>query len=258
VATSVLFAIAGIYSGIASPPAPYKEVVVFLSVLWASFDQLILAVVESSTIAKATQVQELFDTYTLSLPVNRRIPVPRPEDIVAASKSFSGREQNLRDWYTDPSPMPGNLDLLLAMRTNLTWDQAQRRLYAYILEGVAFAIATGFMSWGIYTKQTVGTVLTSAAPAVSFLVQLLVMANGHLKVATMKEGMESKIMALWRQGAVEIDRLRDLQDELYEIRKSAPLLPKTIEWMYTSHGRMRTEQAIQLLKQERAEQTPTT
>lgn len=249
VGTSLLFAAVGLYTGASSLPTPYRELVVFLSMCWTSFDQLILAGVESTTIAKAAQVQDQFDTYVLWLDANPRIPVLRPEDVVAAAKR-SGRDDNLRDWYADAGLSSGNVDSLLAMRTNLTWDLAQRRIYAYVLRVIAWLVIIGFIAWGIYSKQTVGVMLMAATPALGFIVQLMVTSEGHIRVARLKESMEQRVMSMFSRGAVERDDLRALQDELYEIRKSAPLLPDTVEAVFHAHGKWCTEQATRQLQQQ--------
>ncbi len=218
----------------------WKEEMALLGGLWVLVGYLVLEGLESRNKRRAANIQEQFDTNVLGLPwnetlVGRKVPL---ELIHSASRSFTGDRGRLRNWYPDTSGVPFPLDVLLCQRANLVWDWCLRRHYAW---GIAVLTSICFGS-GVALAATTGQTVNDYILGV-FLPSLLAYLHGievsksHFRTANEKEDLGAEATALWESGlkalgALSEQQCRRIQDRIFLLRKTGPLVPdKWYDWL---------------------------
>jgi hypothetical protein len=136
----------------------------------------------------------------------------------------------VRDWYPAHEDMAWPTSVLVCQRSNAVWARRQHRLYAYVLYGLA-------ASWwliGVIVAAVHGATLTEylvtiALPSLPALLDAAEFARAHAADADKRQLLEDQTDALRRSGnATELD-LREIQDQLFSLRRGAPLVPG---WFY--------------------------
>ncbi len=212
-----------------------------ISLSW--LDALFIDQFQKDLKGQAAKIQELFDCDVLEVPWNKLKAGRQPnvEQVVECSKKYGRRspaDQDFRDWY--PSVV-GNLPLhvgrLVCQRTNCWWSSKLRRQFAtWILVAVALTwpvvFAIGLIG-GMSLEKFVLAVLAPILPATLWGIRTV---RSHFESADATDRLAAHAEDLWEK-AIKGDlsktqcerESRALQDEIYERRKSDPII---FDWVY--------------------------
>ncbi|TEB09076.1 hypothetical protein Pmgp_03432 [Pelotomaculum propionicicum] len=161
----------------------------------------------------------------------------------------------MTNWYADPGKLPGQLSAIICMRSNLTWDSDLRRAYGKFLFSISCLWIISVVLYGIVTNQSFKDMLVILAPSLSLVSQNLVAVRQHFNIANMKDNAENLIVKIWQKGlsnkgVINNLEIRDLQDYIYESRKSAALVP---DFFYKLRKRRQNEYMQKVMDQFREE-----
>src|SRR5262249_54171782 len=191
----------------------------------------------------AAKIQELFDCGVLEIPWNKLKAGRQPdvEQVIECSKKYRGRDpsgQEFRDWYP-PSvgSLPLHLARLVCQRTNCWWSSKLRRQFAtWVLVAVALTGPTVFaigLVGGMSLEKFVLAVLAPVLPAALWGIRTV---RSPFEAAEATDRLAAHSEDLWEK-AVKGDlskaqcerEARALQDEIFERRKSDPII---FDWVY--------------------------
>jgi SMODS-associating 4TM effector domain len=192
------------------------------------------------------KIQELFDTelYDLDWNLLKCGKKPDAEDLVALAANHQKKNpsrDNLLNWYpADVGKLPIDHARFVCQRANMRWDSSLRRKFSrfYIIGLVAM--------WAVGAIYGLGAGMTMAEFVLSVVVPILPLSvklwRDHRKqvdAAEKSERTKEYLEEVWhRSFMVDFppsplslkNYARDLQDELYQRRKTAPDIP---DWFYS-------------------------
>jgi SMODS-associating 4TM effector domain len=180
---------------------------------------------------KGAAAQECFDCLVLGLEWNESLAKQLPdEEIRAASRSDSGADK-AEDWYpADGVELDWPHSVLLCQRSNTVWARRQHAAYGRALAvsavvwavlGIIIAIADG-ASLGAY-------LVTIALPSLPAFLDASEVSRGHAVAANHRQLLEDHLDELLRDGRGDRQDMREVQDQLFNLRREAPLVP---QWFY--------------------------
>lgn len=197
---------------------------------WIFASRLILEPFKRELQLKGATAQEQFDCRVLGIAWNdalvRRLP---HEDVSAASRSMKGAA-GARDWYAADDELPWPMSVLLCQRSNAVWARRQHRAYSWTVVGAAVGWAVVGVVVAIADSASLAQYLvTVALPSLPAFLDASELSRGHAAAAQSRQLLEVQTDDLLRaSGATERD-VREIQDQLFNLRRDAPLVP---EWFY--------------------------
>jgi hypothetical protein len=197
---------------------------------WIFVSRLFLEPFKQKLQLKGATAQETFDCSIYRLGWNdalvRRLP---EEEIRGASGAMKGADE-VRDWYPTDEDLDWPLSVLVCQRSNAVWARRQHRAYAYMLYVAAASWAVIGAVVAILDGASLATYLvTIALPSLPALLDAAEFARAHAVDADKRQLLEDQTDALLRSGTASEHDLREIQDELFTLRRSAPLVPR---WFY--------------------------
>ena len=121
---------------------PYKKFlnwldlswIIIISLIWIALNFLV-RILEKRYISLAASIQEKFDTKIFKIDKNDICFPKEPtlEEINNGAKKFNGDTKKLRNWYLVEDSGNKFLNILLAQRTNITWDRWLKERYRDLL-----------------------------------------------------------------------------------------------------------------------------
>ena len=174
--------------------------------------------------------QEMFDCAVLGLPWNDALARPiAPEEIASASRRRKKIER-LQDWYPTQTAAEWPVSVLVCQRSNAVWARRQHRLYGYVLQIAVYAwAAVGIGVAIVHGASTADYLVTVGLPSLPALLETSELAEGHTNAAGSRERLEERAESLLDQGAATDHDLREIQDQLFTLRRIASIVP---EWFY--------------------------
>ncbi|HET7552696.1 MAG TPA: S-4TM family putative pore-forming effector [Gemmatimonadaceae bacterium] len=190
----------------------------------------------------AATAQEMFDTTLFRLPW-RRTKVGEPletEDVHTWASRWRRVDPSLemvRDWYAPTVRcVPLYLARVMCQRTNLWWDSKLRQQYALLLGIFAFSLAVLAFAVSKYLGLDVDGLLlatSTVAPAFRWAVRERkrhrATASTLERLCTRARELQDRIMADTVDVASAEQQSRELQDDIFDHRRSAPI---GISWLY--------------------------
>jgi len=179
---------------------------------------------------RGATVQELFDCSVFGLQWNDALARPIAlEDIAAASRKRK-KTNEVENWYPAEGDAAWPTSVLVCQRSNAVWGRRQHRLYGYLLRGTAIL-------WGIvgivvaitHDASTADYLVTVALPSLPALLDASELADMHMAAANSRERLEERVDSLLQGGEPESQDLRDIQDQLFNMREIPSIVPK---WFY--------------------------
>jgi hypothetical protein len=190
---------------------------------------------------RAAAIQELFDCDVLDLEWNNVCvgEKPKPEEIKKYADKHLKRVKSydkLKTWYAETiKEVDGAAAKVICQRSNFAYDSTIRKSFLYWLVGIALAILVVVVVISLaINEQTRAVVSMSLFPILPILVFLGKLAKEHHGSLHNLESLKSSIVSLWsdvlKGTARDVDTtIRQIQDKIYQNRKSSPLIP---EWFY--------------------------
>ncbi len=197
---------------------------------WIFISRIVLQHLESNRRSLGARAQESFDTTVLEIPWNHLLAKPvSPEEVAAAARSESVKDMS--SWYPDPGDAPWPTDVLVCQRSNAVWGRRQHTSYAWFVGtattlwsllgiGVAVGVDASLSSY----------LITIALPSIPAFLDATDHVRSHSSGALSRQLVEDSIDDHLTAKDADAAALRRIQDRLYELRETAPLVP---EWFYT-------------------------
>jgi hypothetical protein len=191
----------------------------------------------------AAKVQELFDCAVLDIGWHhsRVGSFPDPEVVAEAAAAYRHKHSDISDlidWYAisvgNLSPEMGRV---ICQRTNCQWDSHLRGRYTKWLLGTLMVAALLIFSVGLYRGMTlerfVLAILAPLSPAWLWGIREWKKQRAAAESADRLKAHANEIWAAALAGMISGEFLetkaRDLQDEIYERRRTNPLI---FDWIY--------------------------
>jgi hypothetical protein len=199
--------------------------------IWIFLARILFEPVKERYQTKGATAQELFDCDVLGLTWNDAlIRIPADEDIYGASHAFDSSErrhrelvENAKGWYAADVDMPWPKSVITCQRSNAVWARRQHRDYGVLL----FVVASSWGIAGIFIALANGATLaayltTIALPSLPALLDATELSRRHLKASAQRQTLEATTEALFNKTATTDDDLREVQDQIFELRRDAP------------------------------------
>jgi hypothetical protein len=226
----------------------------FLGVSASLLDATIWESVQLSLKQSAARVQEIFDCTVLSIEwhSSRVGARPDPETIAAAAaadRSEHPSDANLRNWYAiSVGKLPLELGRIVCQRTNCQWDSHLRGRYTQWLLAILIGSDLLILALGLYKGMTLERfVLAILAPLSPAFLWGIREWKKQRAAADSADQLKAHTDEIWNEalagtmsGKLLETEARDLQDEIYERRRTNPLI---FDWIYYRLRDRQEEQA---------------
>ena len=186
---------------------------------------------------QAARIQEAFDCGVLNLRWNwikLGKEQPSPETVKQHWDSYQPMREHMgpiEDWYppsVDRLPLP--LGRLACQRSNVVWDVNLRAQYASWTTGVLVAVVVLTILYGLYEELGLEDMLVALLPLAPFILLGIQHVLAQRQAVERLRHLEENIREAWNaalagQPDEQITAVsRALQDEIYEYRRSNPLV----------------------------------
>lgn len=179
---------------------------------------------------KGATAQEMFDCAVLKLEWNETVVRRLAEEEIRSASGSMKRVGKIRDWYPTESPADWPESVLLCQRSNAVWARRQHRAYAWVLVGAAVVWWIVGVVVAVADTATLADYLVIVGlPSLPALLDAGEFARAHLVDAQRREQVEDRASALLQAGEATQQDLREIQDQLFELRRDAQLVPG---WFY--------------------------
>lgn len=197
---------------------------------WIFISRILLTPLRDKSRAKGAMAQEMFDCAVLGLSWNGSLGKPiSSEEIRNASKGAEPFTA-VRDWYAANQKTTWPFSVLICQRSNAVWARRQHQNYAWVLVGSAVVwFVFGIIIALVGNATLAGYLTTIALPSLPALLDASELARAHFDAAKSRELLEETIGSLFDVPPGSEEPLREIQDAIFRLRRSAPLVP---EWFY--------------------------
>jgi hypothetical protein len=197
---------------------------------WLFASRLLLEPFKRQQQLKGATAQEMFDCGIFNLDWNETLVRPLSEEEVRGASGAMKDADRVRDWYPTSEEMSWPKSVLVCQRSNAVWARRQHRAYsrvllvaagAWAIIGVIVALADG--------ASLADYLVTIALPSLPALLDATEFARAHSSDADKRQLLEDKLNDLLGDGSASSQDLREIQDQLFNLRRDAPLVPG---WFY--------------------------
>jgi hypothetical protein len=194
---------------------------------WMFISRVGLERIKASFQLKGAKAQELFDCNVLGVGWNEALARPLSEEEIRDASKNMGKAD--RSWYPAEVSLPWPQSVLLCQRSNANWARRQHFVFGSFLAGLAifwsvFGVVIA-MAHGASLAEYLTTIALPSLPAVLDGIEI---SGAHRRAGRRRQDLEDQADA-WLRGDPEPNDLRELQDQLFNLRSAAPLVP---EWFY--------------------------
>jgi len=179
---------------------------------------------------KGATAQERFDTAVLGLDWNDALARPLSEEEVhRASRSMKNVEK-AKDSYPAEGDDGWPQSVLICQRSNAVWARRQHQAYSrLVVSGAVVWFLVGAIV-AIADSATLSDYLvTILLPSLPAFLDTSDLARTHSAASSARLLVEEKADALLKDGGATRDDLREIQDQMFGLRRDAPLVP---QWFY--------------------------
>ena len=247
---SIIIAMVAVATSALAFTKPYEPVIIFLWILVATGEYVLLPSLRQPRIEAAT-IQERFDCNVLDLEWNDALTEEPDLKIVERAVEQFDRRKNrdqewkkLENWYESPAIQtePIHMARIACMKENIRWDSGQRREWARCITGITIGIIIILAVAGIQFDWLLKQYFTGLFLLV---IPLLIAVLGHVtrhREAAKRLDHLARVLEDLRRDAlrehVDIDeitrRTRYLQTEICHHRmEDVPV----IDWFYDKLGK---------------------
>jgi hypothetical protein len=198
--------------------------------VWIFASRLILEPRKQEQQRKGAVAQEMFDCVVAELEWNDALVRRLSEEEIRRASGSMERAPEVRGWYPAEADLGWPSSVLVCQRSNAVWGRRQHRAYGQLLAGVA----VGWGVIGILVAVAHGASLaeyltTIALPSLPAVLDASEVSRLHGQAADKRGHLEAQIDQMVRAGATTAHELREIQDQLFSLRRDAPLVPN---WFY--------------------------
>lgn len=198
--------------------------------------------------AKGALLKEQFDVLLFGLPWKFMLPKPDMSEVVNLEKEYSG--EDIKDWYPAniSETMPQNTVVAICQRISSSWDIELRSKYKTFLSVFLFAYTLlVFMLWVI--KSVDGrTVFLLYFSTLSFYSHINTLIRGNANAIKKRTTIVAKLDEyINNRKLFTQDNLRDIQDEIYNIRQEPAKVPDFYFKLYNKRIKNTLEVYVQMV-----------
>ncbi len=174
--------------------------------------------------------QEMFDCSVLGLEWNSALARRLSEEQVRRESGTLVQRDRVENWYPADVVMDWPKSVLTCQRTNMVWARRQHKSFGVFLISCAIVWAVIGVLVAVWDGASLGAYLvTIGLPSLPALLDALDMIRGHWRAAEVRQSLEDTIDSYLSSRSATTTDLRDNQDQLFALRRQAPLVP---EWYY--------------------------
>jgi hypothetical protein len=200
---------------------------------WVFMSRLLLEPLKQGYQLKGAASQELFDCDVLGLPWNEAlVRVPSDEEIRKASAGFKsdGKNDTHRGWYPTETSIAWPKSVVTCQRSNAVWARREHHAYGVFLIAMAVAWAIfGIILALVHGASLADYLTTLALPSLPAVLDASELSKKHLEASARRQLLEDETNKLFDQEDVSHEALREVQDQLFDLRRDAPLVAG---WFY--------------------------
>lgn len=225
-------------------PADISWFVAFLSVIVSLFEFLVFSPWADQTKEEAAKIQEMFDCAVLDLPWNELVAGGKPdsESVNKHAKAINlnpKEKSRLINWYpVKLDDLPKHVSRLICQRTNLRWDSELRKEFSFWSILAAVVLFLFLLGLGIYGDLTIRKFfLLVLAPCLPMFILVFKQWAENGKASQRLDELKEFSKSVWQEvlscttdERSFLERSRKLQDQIFECRKSNPLV---FDWFYS-------------------------
>jgi hypothetical protein len=175
----------------------------------------------------------LFDCDVLGLPWNDTLTrQPADEDIRSASKAARTPDtlEQYKRWYPTDLDMSWPASVITCQRSNAVWGRRQHRSYGVLLVAAATLWTVFGVALAVFHKSSLAEYLTTIAlPSLPAVLDATELAKKHFQASDRRQLLEDECNRLLNAATVESDDLREVQDQIFGLRRDAP---PVAAWFY--------------------------
>ncbi|WP_281198641.1 S-4TM family putative pore-forming effector [Streptomyces phaeochromogenes] len=182
---------------------------------------------------RASATQEKFDTDVFQLPWNSLHSDHPPQHVISkAAARYKGTRD--KDWYTDTGMTHRPFDVLTCQASSFGWGATMHLIWAWMLVGVAVAMAGIVAIVGCLVDLSGGDIFVSLIiPSLAPFKEVGEQIKANFEAARTKEAVERKVNDMWAKGmdgshVTTDEELRSIQDKILLLRQSNPYVP---DWL---------------------------
>jgi hypothetical protein len=184
---------------------------------------------------KGATAQEYFDCRVLGTPWNEALVRPLPDEEISAASRAGRRStkhvEQAKDWYAASDlKLEWPRSVLMCQRSNAVWACRQHRTYGRFLAGAAITWLIVGIIVAVGDGASLGAYLvTILLPSMPAFLDASELSRAHSSAARDRELIREQMDALLEDGTAETQELREIQDQLFRLRREAPQVP---DWFY--------------------------
>lgn len=202
---------------------------------WIFGSRLILDPFRRSYQLKGASAQEGFDCHVLGLPWNDALARPLAAEDINGARRVAARSQRrvdqARDWYAaEGLDFAWPRSVLACQRSNAVWACRQHRAYGRVVAVAAVVWFVVGIVVAVLDNAALGAYLiTILLPSMPAFLDASELSRSHATAADDRELARDQMDVLLKDGAATRQDLREIQDQLFRLRRDAPQVP---EWFY--------------------------
>jgi hypothetical protein len=198
---------------------------------WLFVSRLLLEPFKRQLQLKGATTQEMFDCCIFELDWNETLARPLPEEEIRGASGSMKHVDRVRDWYPTSEEMPWPRSVLICQRSNAVWARRQHRAFSRVLMVAAAAWAVIGVIVAVADGASLATYLvTIGLPSLPALLDATEFARAHSSNADKRQLVMDTLDSLLNSSGATSQDLREIQDQLFNLRRDAPLVPG---WFYT-------------------------
>lgn len=194
--------------------------------------QIITGKVKGNT-SKGAIFKEEFDTKLFNLPWKSTLKMPDHTEVSKLSLKYKGKE--IKDWYSCNllPTIPHNTAVAILQHTNTSWDIELRKSFRDWIIGILASYSILLFSFFIIMKVDGLTIFFIAFSVLSFYTHFISLIRGHLSAIEKREFISKHLDEMIRNKlCISIEKLRDIQDEIYSTRQESAKVPNFFFELY--------------------------
>jgi len=194
--------------------------------------QIITGKLKGNT-SKGAIFKEEFDTILFILPWKSTLNRPDHSEVSKLSIEYKGKI--IKDWYSCnllPS-IPHNTAVAILQHSNTSWDIELRKSFREWIIGILASYSILLFSFFVIMKVDGLTIFFISYSILSFYTHFITLIRGHSSAIGKREIISKYLDTIIRnKHTISIEKLRDIQDEIYFTRQETAKVPNFFFRLY--------------------------